>query len=298
MTPETETLLKRCRTALLERSDEELDTLLQRWFEGMIGEESMEEVLDDLCLLLGYRVRSWGQQTSYATYTAWWEVEGYCAEEGGEFLCTDVVLLRHHLLDMSIKQFALVPDLARRALSMTAYDQGEPLPPTGYIFLYAFAEWLHDVMREFGDVHMQYKPPKQVNSKAQKRQRRERAKDLIAQARQQGYVVVYPDTMEAVKSAFRHWCKVEVRPYICVEARGAQVAKVFADMKTLGTLWVVMTTPQIQDRLVALATPYISRAQEQQQQARLHWETQWLVIFEEILMEDAEQVARDLVALS
>lgn len=58
MTSETESLLYHCRAALLQRSDEQLATLLKCWFEFMVGDESIEEVLDDLCLLLGYRVRS------------------------------------------------------------------------------------------------------------------------------------------------------------------------------------------------------------------------------------------------
>jgi len=77
MKAETEALLYQCRTALLQRNGEELDTLLKGWFECMIGEEHIEEELDDLCILLNYRVRSAGAAIAYGTYTAWWEVEGY-----------------------------------------------------------------------------------------------------------------------------------------------------------------------------------------------------------------------------
>jgi len=55
-----------CRTVLLQRSDEGTD-----------------EELDGLCLLLEYRVQSWGAQISSATYTSWREVEGYLEPSEG-----------------------------------------------------------------------------------------------------------------------------------------------------------------------------------------------------------------------
>jgi hypothetical protein len=105
MKAETEALLQQCRTALLQQSDERVAALLTQWFEGMIGDEGMDEELDDLCLLLDYRVQSWGAQISYATYTSWWEVEGYLEPSEGTFFCADVLSLRQRLLDMPIKQF-------------------------------------------------------------------------------------------------------------------------------------------------------------------------------------------------
>ncbi len=87
MKAKTEALLQQCRTALLQQSDERIAALLAQWFELMIGDEGMDEELDDLCLLLDYRVQSWGAQISYATYTSWWEVEGYLEPSEGTFLC-------------------------------------------------------------------------------------------------------------------------------------------------------------------------------------------------------------------
>src|SRR5947209_20445075 len=111
MKPETEKLLQHCRVALLQYSNEQLNTLFMSWFERMVGEEYMDEDLDDLCLLLGYGVRSSHSQTLYATYTAWWEVEGY-ADPDGEFVCQDVAALQERLITMPIKQFDLVTELA------------------------------------------------------------------------------------------------------------------------------------------------------------------------------------------
>ena len=84
MKPETEQLLHQCRTALLQQSNEQLHTLFVSWFERLVGEESIEETLDDLCLLLGYGIRSVESQILYATSTAWWEVEGCADLEFGE----------------------------------------------------------------------------------------------------------------------------------------------------------------------------------------------------------------------
>ena len=76
MKPETERLLHQCRSALVQQSNEQLHALFVSWFERLVGEESIEETLDDLCLLLGYGIRSVQSQILYATSTAWWEVRG------------------------------------------------------------------------------------------------------------------------------------------------------------------------------------------------------------------------------
>ncbi len=54
MKAETGALLQQCRSALLRQSDECIAALLTQWFEFMIGEESIDEEIDDLCLLLDY----------------------------------------------------------------------------------------------------------------------------------------------------------------------------------------------------------------------------------------------------
>ncbi len=126
MALDTTALLSQYRAALLRRSNEQLDALLQGWFVRMIGNEEMDEDLDDLCLLLDYRVRSLSGATSYATYTAWWEVEGYLAPGEGIFICADVPSLHARLTNMPLKQFDLVMRLAYHA-HMRAV-QLEPLP--------------------------------------------------------------------------------------------------------------------------------------------------------------------------
>jgi hypothetical protein len=110
----TERLLQQCRAVLLQYSNEQLNTLFLSWLERMVGEEYMDEALDDFCLLLGYGIRSSRSNTLYATYTTWWEIEG-SADPDGEFECLDedgVAALQHRLINMPIKQFTLISELA------------------------------------------------------------------------------------------------------------------------------------------------------------------------------------------
>jgi hypothetical protein len=131
----------------LQQSNEQLHTLFVSWFEHLVGEESIEETLDDLCLLLGYGIRSVESQILYATSTAWWEVEG-CADLDGEFECAEVAALQHRLITMPIKQFALLADLAHHVCTLDAEAEGQPRPPTGQEWLHALAAWLSTGARE------------------------------------------------------------------------------------------------------------------------------------------------------
>src|ERR1051326_3041838 len=145
MKTETKLLLQQCRDALLQQRDEQIAALLTQWFEGMIGEEDMEEDLDDLCLLLHYRVQSRGSQRSYATYTSWWEVEGALQPSEGTFLCADVPSLRQRLLEMSPRQLDLVVELAYQVRARGAELEGEARPSTGHAGLREMATWLAQV---------------------------------------------------------------------------------------------------------------------------------------------------------
>jgi len=296
MTSETESLLYDCRAALLQRSDEQLAALLECWFEFMVGDESIEEVLDDLCLLLGYRVRSWGAKISYATYTAWWEVDGYLAPEGGVFVCAHAASLRQHLLSIPIEQFGLVMELAYQVRLVKAKLHGEPRLPTGHTLLRELATWLKDTISRPESPQQRAQPHPYWVTKT-KGQRRMREQEIVAQARQRGYLVVSPGTTRWVKDTFRHNCKVDSRPYICVEAKGPQLAGVLADTRTLDrwSNWTLLS--QIRDRLEALAEPYLARSNSCQHEASFHWVSLRMVVLDNVLAEDAQQVAQDLVAL-
>src|SRR5437763_15391959 len=172
MKTETETLLQQCRTALLQQSDERIAALLAEWFELMIGDESMDEELDDLCLLLDYRIQSWGAQTSYATYTSWWEVEGYLEPSEGMFICADVAALRQRLLDMPIKQFDLVVELAYQARSMVAELEGEPRLPTGQDLLREMAVWLAVAVPEYEHAQRRTLPRAYIRVESKEERRR------------------------------------------------------------------------------------------------------------------------------
>src|SRR2546421_988294 len=169
---ETEALLQQCRTALLQQRDERIAALLAQWFELIIGDEGMDEELDDLCLQLDYRVQSWGAQISYVTYTSWWEVEGYLEPSEGTFLCADVASLRWRLLDMPVKQFGLVVELAYQARSMVAELEGEPHLPTGQALLREMAVWLAGAVPE--SEHAEQKALPRAYTRVESREERHR----------------------------------------------------------------------------------------------------------------------------
>ncbi|HZU03603.1 MAG TPA: hypothetical protein VFA10_28315 [Ktedonobacteraceae bacterium] len=296
MKVETEALLQQCRTALLQQSNECLAALLAQWFELMIGDEDMDEELDDLCLLLDYHVQSWGAQTSYATYTSWWEVEGYLEPSEGMFICADVAALRQHLLDMSIKQFDLVIELAYQARSMMAELEGEPHLPTGHALLREMAVWLAGAVPESERADQRRLP--QVYTRVEsKEQRRKREQERIAQSSQQGYLVVSPDTSQEVMGAFRRWCKEHVHPYIWIEPKGRQLATLRAQTKNVVAREASAVLARFQEQLPELAGPYIANAQARSYQACLARPFRHQVVLEGILAEDAESAAREMVAL-
>ncbi len=296
MKAETEALLHQCRTALVQQSDERIAALLAQWFELMIGDEGMDEELDDLCLLLDYHVQSWGAQISYATYTSWWEVEGYLEPSEGTFICADVASLRQRLLDMSIKQFGLVVELAYQARSMVAELEGEPHLPTGLALLREMTVWLAGAMPESEHAERRTLPRTHTRVESKEEWRR-REQEQATQASRQGYLVVFPDTSHMVTDAFRHWCKEHAHPYIWIETRGGQQATLRAQTKTVVAREGGAVLARFQEQLPALAAPYIANAQARGYQARMTWISRRQVVLEGMLAEDAEPAAQEVVAL-
>lgn len=189
----------------MQHTDEQLSTLLGHWFEPLIGDDSVEEELDDLCSLLDYRVKSWGALTHYATYAAWWEVEGYLAPDG-MFVCADVAALRQRVLGRPIEQFGLVVELTYRARSVTAELDGETRLPPGHALLRELVAWQEDAAHGSESAQRKAQPYLQRHRET-KAHRRMREREIVAQARQRGYLVVHPSTTRWVKDAFRHRCK-------------------------------------------------------------------------------------------
>ncbi len=296
MKAETEALLQQCRTALLQQRDERIAALLAQWFELMIGDEGMDEELDDLCLLLDYRVQSWGAQISYATYTSWWEVEGYLEPSEGTFVCADMASLRQRLLDMPIKQFDLVVELAYQARSMVAELEGGVRLPTGLALLREMAVWLAGADPESALAERGTPPQVYIRVESQE-ERRWHEQERAVQACQQGYLVVFPDTPQAVTDTFRRWCKEHVHPYIWIELRGRQQAALRAQTKTVVAREASAVLARFREQLPQLSTPYIAHAQAQGYQASLTWISRRQVALEGILAENAEAAAREVVAL-
>jgi len=296
MKAETEALLQQCRGALLQQSDERVAALLAQWFELTIGDEGMDEELDDLCLLLDYRVQSWGAQISYATYTSWWEVEGYLEPSEGTFLCADVASLRQRLLDMPVKQFGFVVELAYQARSLVAELEGEPCLPTGQALLREMAAWLAGTVPESERAEQRTLP--RAYTRVESREgRRRREQERATQACQQGYLVVFPDTPHVVIDIFRSWCKEHMHPYIWIEAGGQQLPTLRAQTKTVVAREASAVLARFQEQLPALAAPYIAHAQARGYQARLSWLSRRQVALEGMPAEEAEPAAREVVAL-
>src|SRR5260221_2990217 len=287
MKPETEQLLHQCRTALLQQSNEQLNTLFVSWFERLVGEESMDEALDDLCLLLGYGIRSLQSQILYATYTSWWEVEGEAGLDG-EFVCLEVAALQHRLITMPIKQFALLADLAYHVCVLDAEVEGQPCPPTGQEWLRALVVWLSTGARE--PFHNQswrnesHTPPPiaqpQLTRKQRRAQQRKLEQELVEQAWQRGFLWLGPGVGTQVPILVQSRCRKNRRPYISVQQRGAQVASIRIDVCTVrrafereGKLFTGAPPPtftptdELRQHLTWFATHYSTRSETAHQEA-------------------------------
>lgn len=298
MKAETEALLEECRLALLQQGDERIAALISQWFENLIGEEYLDEERDDLCLLLNYHVQSWGAPVSYATYTSWWEVEGYLEPSEGMFTCADLASLRQRLLDLPVKQFDLIVEMAYQARSALAELVGGPRLPTGWEGLREMAAWMAQADPASCDAELKRKSSlpayRQIESKEQ---RRRREQERAALAGEQGYLVVTPDSSHAVADMFHHWCKEHAQPYILLETRGRQLALLRVQTRTVNIREIDAVLTRFQEQLPALVAPYIANAQAQGYQACLSWISRRQVTLEGILASDAQAVARAVVAL-
>ena len=241
MKPETERLLQYCRSVLLQYDNERLNALFMSWFERMVGEEDMDEDLDDLCLLLGYGLRSTWSCVLYSTYTAWWEVEGF-DDPDGEFECLDRAALQHHLITMPIKQFNLVSELAYQVCSRDT--EGQSRPPTGQEWLRIFAAWLAGGAQEpFNKQDLRKDSPttlpalqQQVTQKPHRSQQHKIENKLIDQAWQRGYLLLEPDVTNQVMTLVQSRCKKNCRLYISVQSLGSQFASIYVTMSTQSTI--------------------------------------------------------------
>ena len=281
MKPETQALLYQCRTALLQRPDEQVAALLQSWFECLIGDEDLDETLDDLCLLLDYHVCSEGAETSYDTYTSWWEVEGEGGENSGEFRCADVGSLRLRLLDMSAKEFDMLCEVAYQARSW----DGEQHLPTSHAALREFFTWLENDA-----------PGSQLTDR-ETTQLMLTPQEAVEQACQQGYLPITPMINEKISEEFRIWCKHHDQPHIWVERMGPYLKRIYVDTNTLDRRDPHEVYPQLDERLKELIIPYLTRARATHKQAQFYWITRKRFALEWIPEADVEKLVRELIDL-
>ena len=313
MKPETEHLLHQCRSALLQQNNEQLHALFVSWFERLVGDESIEETLDDLCLLLGYGIRSVESQILYATYTAWWEVEG-CTDLDGEFECVEASALQHRLIAMPIKQFALLADLAYHVCMLEAEVEGQPYPPIGQEWLRALAAWLSTGAREPFHNHCwrneTYPPSHAAKSQLTRKQRRAQQQKLVEQAWQRGYLLLGPEVDVQVPTLVQSRCRKNRRPYISVQQKDEQFVSIRIDVLTVrrafereGKLCIGAPLPtftltdEIRQRLTRLAAQYSPGAQTARQEAYELSPQGDIFELKQVLQADVPGVVADFMAL-
>jgi hypothetical protein len=317
MKPETQRLLQQCRAALLLYGNEQLNTLFVSWLERMIGEEHMDEDLDDLCLLLGYGICSPHSQHVYATYTAWWEVEGY-DDPDGEFVCLNVAALQERLVTMPIKQFALVSELAYQVCTLDAEAYSQPSPPIGQEWLRALAVWLSNGAQEpFHRLVWREEsrtippgPQRQLTRKQRRAQQRKIENDLVNQAWQSGYLLLGPDVSNQVLVLVQSKCKKNRRPYITVETMGSQFANICIDLCTVrrafdaeGRLFsgslgpTFVPTDSLRQQLMLLSEHYSVRSETAHQEAFVLSALGDVFELKQVLQVDVPRAVQDFMAL-
>ncbi|GAC1472364.1 MAG: hypothetical protein PVSMB5_21980 [Ktedonobacteraceae bacterium] len=317
MKPETERLLQQCRATLLQYSAEQLNTLLVAWFEQLIGEEQMDEDLDDLCLLLGYRIRARRSQLLYATYTSWWEVEGYINADG-EFECIDVTTLQHRLITMSLKQFALVSELAYQVCVQDTEAEGLPRPPIGQDWLRALAAWLASGAREpfhsqrwgKGPLTTPVDAQTQLTHKQRRAQQRKIENELVEQAWRSGYLLMSPDISNQVPALVQNRCKKNRRPYINVRPVGTQLVSIYIELNTVrkafeaeGKLFsgapepIFTPTDALRERLRIFAEKYSATAETPPQDAFTLSQRGDIFELRQVAQADVPNAVQDFMAL-
>jgi hypothetical protein len=204
--------------------------------------------------------------------------------------------LRQRLLDLSIKQFGFVVELAYQARSLALELEGEPRLPTGPALLREMAVWLADAIPESDCAKRRALRPSYGRIESGE-ERRRREQERTAQACQQGYLIVFPATSQVVTDTFRRWCKEHAHPYIWIEIRGWQQATLHAQTKTVDAPEASAVLARFQEQLPALVAPYIAHGLARGYQTRLNWISRRQVALEGMLAEDAEPAAREVVAL-
>jgi hypothetical protein len=278
----------------------------------------MEEALDDLCLLLGYGIRSLHSAILYTTYTAWWEVEGFVGLDG-EFVCRDGTALQHRLITMPIKQFVLVAELAYQVCVLDAEAEEQPRPPTGQEWLQALATWLgagapepfHSQIWRSASHTTPLIPQQQLSRKQRRTLRRRLAQELAEQAWQRGYLLLGPDVGPQVPILIQSRCTKHRRPYISVEPRGERFADISIELRPVrkafeaegkllrGTpLPAIAPTNEIRQRLASFAAHYSARAETGPQEEAFRFALQGEVFeLKQVLQADVPRAVEDFMAL-
>ncbi len=293
---ERDQLLERLRTILLARSNNQLCELLEYWFDLLIGEDAIEELLDDCCQLLDYNIMSTSREQSYHTYTAWREIEGSGAANG-TFYCADKKALRRRINFLSSSQIEQVINLAYQAYAVIKGDNCEIMPID--------MEFLGNLIALLGGDTTQ--PPSPAETKAE---RRRREKALTAFAQKQGYLFLSTDISQQVKGNFRSWCKKHGRPLITVRPEGKSMSTIIADAETTSKVFEAQGklfpgAPQpgfvlsayLHERLTQIEATYATQSSVQSKQETLFSYGAPTVRLRNVAQENIEAAVEDLMKL-
>jgi hypothetical protein len=253
----------------------------------------------------------------YATYTAWWEVEGN-ADSDGEFVCLDVAALQHHLITMPIKQFDLITKLAYQVCLQDAEIENQPCPPTGHEWLRALAVWLGNGVQEPFHEQIRHKellstppvPQRQLTRKQRRAQQRKLENELVEQAWRCGYLLLDPDVSNQVLILVQSRCKKNRRPYISVQKTGSQFADIHIELCTIrrafeaeGKLFsgapepTLIPTDEIRQRLMLFSAQYSVRSETTDQASFVLSRRGDVFELKQVLQVDIPRAVQDFLAL-
>jgi hypothetical protein len=300
---ERDQLLERLRGVLLARSNECLGELLGYWLDLLVGEDVIEELLDDCCQLLDYHVMSAATGQSYQTYTAWQEIEGRDAANGN-FYCEDKKILRQRIIALSLAQIELVMNLAAQAYAVIRGNNCEVVA-VDIEFLRDLFELLEDSTQQRSNAT---KPA--LSAKEKKAERKRQTRALMVLAQKQGYLLLSASIPQMLKSNFRQWCQQQARLFITVKPEGTQMAAITVDAGTVGKALEAQgklfpgapqpsftSSADLQERLIQIIVKYTTQSGDRFQPGLSFPYNVAIVTLANVAQEDVEAAIEEVLKL-
>jgi hypothetical protein len=139
------------RKTLLHHSDEQIVSIISNWMNRLIGDGfellgpdedggPTEDKLDDFCELLGFRLVSNATGQTYASCSAWRDIEADQEDCCAEFKLDDLTGFRSRMKALTFKQIDAIVDLAHWCKTVEAEDECRPGPSLYPQFLIELTE--------------------------------------------------------------------------------------------------------------------------------------------------------------